>query len=378
MDMSKIFLKDACPTPIGGQAVLEGVMMRGTERTAIAVRTPGGDIHVKTQSNANRSRLMKIPVIRGAAAFLNSLVEGTGTLAYSADVLEYYTSDGGDEHAEDDDGTGAGDKRLTAENERMTFTDSIEDRLADKMGTQRLWNFLLFMSVAIAIIFSVAFFVLLPTMAVGWLKTFVHNAIGLNLIEGFLRIAIFLIYITAISRMSDVKRLFQYHGAEHKTIHCFENAMELTPANAQTFYTLHPRCGTSFLMFVMLISLILFSLFGWPNLLWRILSRVILIPVVAGLSYELLKWAGRSDNLIVRILSMPGLYLQKITTNVPDDEQLEVAIISLKAVLVDPEAPYIEGKVDSDGNLVEEVRIEEEKRRRAEEEKEARKNRRGQ
>ena len=158
MDMSKIFLKDACPTPIGGQAVLEGVMMRGTERTAIAVRTPGGDIHVKTQSNGNRSRLMKIPVIRGAAAFLNSLVEGTGTLAYSADVLEYYASDGDDEHAEDDDGTGAGDKRLTAENERMTFTDSIEDRLADKMGTQRLWNFLLFMSVAIAIIFSVAFF----------------------------------------------------------------------------------------------------------------------------------------------------------------------------------------------------------------------------
>lgn len=373
MDMSKIFLKDACPTSIGGQAVLEGVMMRGTERTAIAVRTPGGDIHVKTRSNRQKSAWMKLPVIRGVAAFWNSLVEGTRTLTYSADVLEYYLED--DESAKKDDesakknvSTGEGE----IQEERLNFWERIENRLADKMGTQRLWNFLLFASVAVAIILSVAFFVLLPTAAVGWLKNFFHNSIILNLIEGVLRIVMFLIYITAISRMSDIKRLFQYHGAEHKTIHCFENGLELTPGNAQTFYTLHPRCGTSFLMFVMLISLILFSLLGWPNLLWRILSRVILIPVVAGLSYELLRWAGRSDNLLVRILSIPGLCLQKITTNPPDDDQLEVAIASLKAVLVEDDAPYIEGIVDDDGKLIKEAKIEEAKKRRAEEEKKER------
>ena len=181
MDMSKIFLKDACPTSIGGQAVLEGVMMRGTERTAIAVRTPGGDIHVKTRSNRQKSAWMKLPVIRGVAAFWNSLVEGTRTLTYSADVLEYYLEE--DESAKKDDesakknvSTGEGE----IQEERLNFWERIENRLADKMGTQRLWNFLLFVSVAVAIILSVAFFVLLPTAAVGWLKNFFHNSIILN------------------------------------------------------------------------------------------------------------------------------------------------------------------------------------------------------
>ena len=167
----------------------------------------------------------------------------------------------------------------------------------------------------------------------------------------------FLVYLSIISRMEDIKRVFQYHGAEHKTIHCFENGLELTPENAQSFYTLHPRCGTSFLMFVMIISLVLFSLLGWPTLFWRLTSRILLIPVVAGISYELLKWAGRSDNIVVRVLSLPGLYLQKITTNEPDEKQLEVAIASLKAVLVNSETPYIEGIVDENINLTEEVRI---------------------
>ena len=164
-----------------------------------------------------------------------------------------------------------------------------------------------------------------------------------------------------IARMKDIQRVFEYHGAEHKTIHCFENNLELTPANAQTFYTLHPRCGTSFLMFVMVISLILFSLLGWPSLIWRIASRLLLIPVVAGLSYELLKWAGRSDNIVVRVLSLPGLYLQKLTTRPPDDSQLEIAIVSLKAVLVDEETPYVEGICDLDGTIVEPLDIEKER-----------------
>lgn len=341
MDMSKIFLKDACPTPVGGQAILEGVMMRGMERTAIAVRIPDGRIHIKTRKNGNTSKWMKVPIVRGVFSFITSLVEGTKTLTYSADVLEYY-----DRKLKDD--------KTDAESEKM---GKIESLLSEKLGYQKLWSLMLAASVIFALAFSVGIFVLLPTAAVGWIKAYISSPILLNLTEGILRIVMFLLYLSAISKMEDIKRVFQYHGAEHKTIHCFENNLELTPENAQTFYTLHPRCGTSFLMFVMIISLILFSLLGWPNLLWRLVSRIILIPVVAGTSYELLKWAGRSDNIVVRILSLPGLYLQKITTNEPDEKQLEVAIASLKAVMVDPEAPCIEGIIDEDVNLTEEIRI---------------------
>lgn len=345
MDMSKIFLKDACPTPVGGQAILEGVMMRGMERTAIAVRIPDGRIHIKTRKNGNTSKWMKVPIVRGVFSFITSLVEGTKTLTYSADVLEYY-----DRKLKDD--------KTDAESEKM---GKIESLLSEKLGSQKLWSLMLAASVIFALVFSVGIFVLLPTAAVGWIKAYVSSPILLNLTEGILRIVMFLLYLSAISKMEDIKRVFQYHGAEHKTIHCFENNLELTPENAQTFYTLHPRCGTSFLMFVMIISLILFSLLGWPNLLWRLVSRIILIPVVAGTSYELLKWAGRSDNIVVRILSLPGLYLQKITTNEPDEKQLEVAIASLKAVMVDPETPCIEGIIDEDMNLTEEIKISEAK-----------------
>lgn len=345
MDMSKIFLKDACPTPVGGQAILEGVMMRGMERTAIAVRIPDGRIHIKTRKNGNTSKWMKVPIVRGVFSFITSLVEGTKTLTYSADVLEYY-----DRKLKDDKADG--------ESEKM---GKIESLLSEKLGSQKLWSLMLAASVIFALVFSVGIFVLLPTAAVGWIKAYVSSPILLNLTEGILRIVMFLLYLSAISKMEDIKRVFQYHGAEHKTIHCFENNLELTPENAQTFYTLHPRCGTSFLMFVMIISLILFSLLGWPNLLWRLVSRIILIPVVAGTSYELLKWAGRSDNIVVRILSLPGLYLQKITTNEPDEKQLEVAIASLKAVMVDPETPCIEGIIDEDMSLTEEIKISEAK-----------------
>ena len=251
MDMSKIFLKDACPTPVGGQAILEGVMMRGMERTAIAVRIPDGRIHIKTRKNGNVSKWMKVPIVRGVFSFITSLVEGMKTLTYSADVLEYY-----DRKLKDD--------KTDAESEKM---GKIESLLSEKLGYQKLWSLMLATSVIFAIAFSVGIFVLLPTAAVGWIKAYVSSPILLNLTEGILRIVMFLLYLSAISKMEDIKRVFQYHGAEHKTIHCFENNLELTPENAQTFYTLHPRCGTSFLMFVMIISLILFSLLGWPNLL---------------------------------------------------------------------------------------------------------------
>lgn len=182
---------------------------------------------------------------------------------------------------------------------------------------------------------------MLPTVVVDLVSRITTNEILLNLIEGIFRIVLFIVYIAIISKMEDIRRVFQFHGAEHKTIHCFENKLELIPENAKKFYTLHPRCGTSFLMFVMIISLVLFSLLGWPDLLMRITSRLLLIPVVAGLSYELLKWAGRSDNIIVKILSLPGLYLQKLTTKEPDEKQLEVAIVAMKAALVEGDAPEI-------------------------------------
>lgn len=328
MDLRKIFLKDACPTSVGGQAVMEGIMMRGAQRSAVAVRLPNGDIHIKTSPNGNVSKLMKIPVARGVVAFFTSLIQGTKTLLYSADVLE---------DAMDEDGEEPG---------------RVEKWLADKFGEKAVWNLMIYFSVIIALVFSIGVFVLLPTVIVNWLQPVISSHIVLNLTEGILRLIMFVLYIVLISLMKDIQRVFQYHGAEHKTIHCFENQLELTPANAQQFYTLHPRCGTSFLMFVMVISLILFSLLGWPNLLWRIVSRIILIPVVAGLSYELLKWAGRSDNWLVKILSMPGLYLQKLTTKEPDEGQLEVAIAAMKSVMVEEDAEYIEGICDSDGNLI--------------------------
>ena len=327
MDLKKIFIKDACPTKIGGQAVLDGIMMKGADRTAVAVRFPNGDTHIKTEKLKTPSKWTKIPIVRGVAVFVDSLVTGTKTLMYSADVLEAYDGPGAQEYEED----------------KLTLW------LEKKFGEKKAWNIMLYASVVIALLLTVGIFIILPTAAVNWLQHFTENEVLLNLAEGVLRIILFILYVIAISRMEDIKNVFRYHGAEHKCIHCFENGLELTPENCQQFYTLHPRCGTSFLMFVMVISLILFSLLGWPNLFWRITSRLLLVPVIAGLSYELLRWAGRSDNLLVKILSMPGLYLQKLTTAEPTDEHLEVAIAAMKAVMVDPETPCFEGLCDKDG-----------------------------
>jgi uncharacterized protein YqhQ len=187
---------------------------------------------------------------------------------------------------------------------------------------------------------------------VNFLDNYIHSDIAMNLIEGVLRIVMFVLYILVVSKMEDIRTVFRYHGAEHKTIHCFENGLELTPENAEKFETLHPRCGTSFLMFVMVISLLLFSLLGWPNLLVRIASRILLIPLIAGLSYELLRAAGQGTSTLVKILSVPGLLLQYLTTKEPTRDQLEVAIAALKAVLVSPDTPLIEGICDKNGELI--------------------------
>lgn len=331
MDLSKIFLKDACPTKVGGQAVLDGIMMKGEDRTAVAVRLPNQDIHIKTEKLKKPGAWVKAPIIRGVGVFVSSLVTGMRTLMYSADVLESYD----------------GPEAQEVEEDKLTLW------LEKRFGEKGAWNVMMYASVVFALIMTIGIFIILPTAAVNWLGHFTENEILLNLVEGILRIVLFIIYIAVIARLEDIKNVFRYHGAEHKCIHCFENGLDLTPKNCQTFYTLHPRCGTSFLMFVMVISLILFSLLGWPNLIVRITSRLLLIPVIAGLSYELLKWAGRSDNLVVKILSMPGLYLQKLTTEEPTDQHLEVAIAAMKAVMVEPETPCYEGLCGKDGKPLE-------------------------
>ncbi|MBQ6088189.1 MAG: DUF1385 domain-containing protein [Firmicutes bacterium] len=334
MDFEKIFHKDACPTSIGGQAIMEGIMMRGPKRTAIAVRLPDGKIHMKTQPAPNMGTWGKIPLVRGVAAFVSSLVFGTKVLMYSADVLEKYTPED-------------------------VEPDKFDQWVERKFGKEKAWNILLWLSVVLALVFSIGVFMLLPTAVVGVFKNITENVIILNIIEGLVRIGIFIGYIALIPKLEDINTVFQYHGAEHKTIHCYENGLELTPENAQTFYTLHPRCGTSFLMFVMIIAIIVHVFMGWPNVWMRVGLRLLALPLIAGISYELLKWAGRSNNKIVEFLSLPGIYLQKLTTREPSLKQLEVAIAAMKAVIpeeteeAEAAKPYFEGICDLNGEPVE-------------------------
>ncbi|MCL2492813.1 MAG: DUF1385 domain-containing protein [Clostridiales bacterium] len=323
MDFKKIFIKDACPTKIGGQAVLEGIMMKGADRTAVVVRLPDDRLFIRTQRLEPPGKASRIPIVRGVVNFVEMLIVGMKTLTYSAEVLEEY---GPKEE---------GDSPLKKEEAKNGGFDAA-----------------ILLAVVVAIAFVVGVFIIVPTIAVNWFQYFTDNTILLNLFEGALRIVLFIVYIVVISRMKDIRTTFEYHGAEHKTIHCYESGLPLTPENADTFETLHPRCGTSFLMFVMIIALLIFSLLGWPSLMYRILSRIVFIPLIAGLSYELLRYAGRADNLFIRVMSVPGLLLQKLTTKPPSRAQLAVAIAALKAVDVDESTPEIEGFCDGNGMLI--------------------------
>ena len=324
MDLNRIFMKNACPTKVGGQAILEGLMMRGSRAIAVAIRQPDGNIHLTVEPLKKPGSWKKLPIIRGVVSFVSSLVTGTSILMYGADVLEKL-----EEPA-----------KSTEEKPEGLSKGAV-------IGT-----------VAVALALVIALFILLPTFLLGLVrKAGLENVVLLNLLEGIIRICIFIGYILFARSVPDVRRTFEYHGAEHKTIHCYENGLELTPENAQSFYTLHPRCGTSFMMFVMVISLLVFSLFGWPGLFARIITRLLLIPVVAGLSYELLQWTGRHDNAIVKALSMPGILLQKLTTCEPDLKELEVAIAAMNAVLPshmneDVPVDYWVGVQLADGTLV--------------------------
>lgn len=306
--------------------------MQGEDRSAVVVRKPGDRFHIRIRPIPPKSLPQRIPFLRGVFIFMNALISGMKTLMYSAEILEEAESaaeEGGEDYKKD----------------KMTIW------LEKHFGEKGAFNVMLAFSLILAIIFTVGIFIVSPTLVVNLLSGLVKSDVGLNIIEGFFRILLFVIYVALISRMKDIRNVFQYHGAEHKCIHCYENNLPLTPENCQKFETLHPRCGTSFLMFVLVISLLLFSLLGWPNLGWRIASRILLLPVIAGISYELLRWAGSSNTIVVKILSLPGLALQKLTTMEPERKHLEVAIAAMKAVLSTDGPKRFEGETDMEGNL---------------------------
>lgn len=291
-------------TSVGGQAVIEGVMMRGLQGIATAVRKSDGEIVVDTKKSIplnKRNKFLSLPVIRGFVALIESLIIGIKTLNYSSSFFE------------EDEEPGKFDNWL----------NSVFKEKSD--------NILIGITLCISLSIAVILFFIFPTFFANvFKKVGVKSSIGLNVIEGIIRVSIFLIYIYLIGKMSDIYRLFQYHGAEHKTIFCYENEVELTPENAERFGRLHPRCGTNFLFLVMIVSIILFSLTGWNSIWNRIFYRIILLPVVSGLTYELIKWMGMSNSILSKVLSYPGLMLQKLTTREPDYSQLEVAITALK------------------------------------------------
>lgn len=297
------------PNNIGGQAVIEGVMMRGKKIYAMAVRNPQGGITVEKNEwgGIGAKGIFKVPIFRGIAAFVDSLITGTKILMHSAEI--------------------AGED--WAEGELSPFEQFLQDKLGDKIN-----DILIYFSVALSMVLGMGLFFILPV----WLGNFFKEIVpvwALGIIEGLLRIAIFLIYLFLISRMKEIQRVFQYHGAEHKTINCFENGLELTVENVMPCSRLHKRCGTSFLLFVMVISMIVFFFVRTDTMVLRLISRILLVPFIAGISYEVIRWAGRSESKFVALVSYPGFCLQKITTAEPDASQIETAIAAMKGVLED-------------------------------------------
>ena len=291
---------------IGGQAVLEGVMMKNKDDYAVAIRKSNGEIEVELdvyRGIIHDSVLKKIPFVRGTFNFIDSLVLGMKSINYSASFYE-------DEEAE----------------------ETKVDKALDKLSGGKAENILMGITTVFSVALAVGIFMLLPYFLSSLLVQYVRNDSLLAIIEGAIRIVIFLIYVVAISLMKDIHRLYQYHGAEHKCINCIEKGRPLTVHNVMRSSRIHRRCGTSFMFFVIFVSIILFFFIRVDNVLYRVLLRVVLIPVIAGISYEIIRLAGRSDNLFVKIISAPGMLLQRLTTKEPDKDMVEVAIKSVEAV----------------------------------------------
>lgn len=289
---------------VGGQAVIEGVMMRGIHTAAMAVRTTNGEIDIEQWEVKKPTIFNKIPFIRGVVNFVGSIKEGYRCLGKSADKA------------------GLGDD-LEPESK---FDKWLNDHLGDKLTT-----IVVIVGAILGIIISIVLFTYLPALAVKGLDMLIPLGVFKALIEGFIKIGIFILYLSLASKNSDIKRMFEYHGAEHKTIFCFEAGLPLTVENVRKQIRFHPRCGTSFIIIVLIISILVFSLpfIPWDNILLRTGLKILMLPLIMGIAYEFIRLAGRYDNIVTRIISSPGLALQRITTIEPDDSQIEVAIAAV-------------------------------------------------
>ena len=315
-------------TMIGGQALIEGIMMRGPEKDAIVCRTKDGlELQVSDRKLPREGSPLKWPLIRGVVNFFESQVTGVKALLHSADLNP--------------------DEEFSGEPGKLDLW------LEKKLGSEKFQQFLIYSAAVLGLLMSIGLFFLLPMIIGGFFDGVVKSMVLINLIEGVVRMAIFMAYMMLISRMGEMKRLFAYHGAEHKTIRCYEARLPLTVENVRIQTRMHPRCGTSFLLVVMILSLLVFSVassallavvpaleairgsFGYRLIM--ILFKLLLLPVVVSIAYEINRWVGRTDNAFTRLLTAPGLWMQNFTTNEPDDSMIEVAIAAVNAVLPEKE-----------------------------------------
>lgn len=297
--------KECFKTSVGGQALMEGIMMRGPQKICVAVRKPDGEIDL-TMEDVKHHKWQKIPFVRGAFSMIENLVLGYRYLMHSAEV--------------------------SMPEEEQEEPGKLDKWLQEHTGP-KFQNFLMGLAAVMGGMLAIVLFMVLPTAIVGGVNHFVNLGWGKVLLEGVLKIAMFVIYLFLCTRMKDIHRLFEYHGAEHKTIACYEAGEELTVENIRRHCRFHPRCGTSFMILVLIVSILLFSVLPWSSTGLRVFLKLLLLPVVMGISYELIKLAGRYDNLATRIISAPGLWLQRLTTFEPDDSMIEVAIAAVKPVL---------------------------------------------
>jgi len=294
-------------TSIGGQALIEGIMMRGPKKLAVVVRTKDGLVEKVDEMKLLKDKypILGFVFIRGVVNFISSLTLGMRSIMYSADQMP---------------------------EEEQEAQSKLDKWIEKKLESEKAEKVIITITVVLSVAIMIGLFMLLPTLLAGTVTKYVENVILRNLIEGALRIIIFLTYLWLTTKLSYIKRVWAYHGAEHKTIFCYEKGLDLTVENVRAQSSLHPRCGTSFLFIVMIVSILVFSVATWNNLLIRFVLRIALLPIVVAISYEVIKLAGRYDNFMTRIISAPGKALQRLTTSEPDDEMIEVAIRALELV----------------------------------------------
>ena len=297
----------AIKTSVGGQALLEGIMMKGPFKSAMAVRKPDGEIDVSIWDTKKLTGIRKIPFIRGTFNFIDTLIQGYDCLMKSAEIS------GQEEEP-----------------------DKFELWLNKVFGKAAGAVFGSIVTI-LAVVLAVGLFFGVPALIAGFAGNYIENKVALSAIEGVIKIAMFLVYVIGVSKMSDIHRTFMYHGAEHKTIFCYEQGLELTVENVRKQQRFHPRCGTSFLLIVLVVSILVSSVITWENMFLRVAIKILMLPITVGISYEIIKFAGRHDNWFTKIISAPGLWFQNFTTQEPDDSMIEVAIAAVKPVL--PENP---------------------------------------